>query len=92
MAFVVTEPCFGCKDTACVAVCACDCFHEGAEMLFINPDQCVDCEACMAECPTNAIFHEDDVPAEWRNYIAFNAEMSASCPPITQRRAPLNEK
>lgn len=92
MAFVVTEPCFGCKNTACVGVCPCDCFHEGAEMLFIDPTQCIDCGACMAECPTSAIFPEDDVPAEGRDYIALNAEMSATCPSITQGKEPLSQK
>ena len=89
MAFVVTEPCFGCKHTACVVVCPCDCFHEGEGMLFIDPDHCIDCEACVAECPESAIFHADNVPAEWHDYIALNAEMSAVCPSITERKQPL---
>lgn len=89
MAFVVTEPCYGCKHTACVAVCPCDCFHEGEQMLYIDPTPCIDCNACARECPTSAIFYEDDVPEHWRDYIELNAEMSRTCPSITERKAPL---
>ena len=89
MAFVVTEPCFGCKYTDCVVVCPCDCFREGEQMLFIDPDHCIDCDACVPECPVHAIFHEDDVPDKWRDFVALNREMSAVCPPITDRKEPL---
>ena len=89
MAFVVTEPCFGCKYTDCVVVCPCDCFHEGEQMLFINPDRCIDCDACRVECPVEAIFFEDDVPAEQRAYIELNREMSQIYPVITERKPPL---
>lgn len=89
MAFVVTEPCFGCRYTECVIVCPCDCFREGEQMLYIDPTPCIDCEACAAECPTSAIFHEDNVPEAWREFIALNAEMSQVCPPIYERRTPL---
>lgn len=88
MAYVVTEPCFGCKHTECVAVCPCDCFHEGEHMLFINPEPCIDCGACESVCPTNAIFHEDSVPEQWRDFIALNAEMFQTCPSITERKVP----
>ena len=91
MAFVVTEPCFGCKDTSCVTVCPCDCFYEGEMMLFIDPESCIDCEACLHECPTRAIFHEDNVPEKWKAYIPLNAEMVRSCPSITQAKPPLKE-
>jgi ferredoxin len=90
MAFVVTEPCFGCKYTDCVVVCPADCFYEGENMLFINPTECVDCAACVCECPVGAIFHEDEVPEEWRNYIALNAEMAPKCPNIVERKTPLS--
>ena len=89
MAFVVTEPCFGCKYTDCVVVCPCDCFHEGEQMLYIDPDHCIDCDACRQECPVNAIFYEDDVPEPWREYITLNAEMVKNCPSITERKDPL---
>ena len=89
MAYVVTEPCFGCKYTDCVVVCPCDCFREGEQMLFIDPDECIDCDACMPECPVEAIFHEDEVPEAWKGFVALNREMAATCPPITDRKEPL---
>lgn len=58
-------------------------------MLFIDPDSCIDCEACATECPTSAIFQEDNVPTEWHDYIALNAEMASVCPSITERKQPL---
>jgi ferredoxin len=66
-----------------------DCFHEGEQMLFIDPGECIDCEACVPECPVEAIYHEDNVPEVWRDFIALNAEMSAKCPSIIERKAPL---
>jgi ferredoxin len=89
MAFVVTEPCFGCKYTDCVVVCPCDCFREGDQMLFIDPEHCIDCDACVPECPVDAIFYEDDVPDQWREFVALNREMAAVWPPITDRKEPL---
>jgi ferredoxin len=89
MAYVVTEPCFGCKYTDCVVVCPCECFHEGRKMLFIDPHECIDCDACRSECPVEAIFYEENVPEKWRDFIALNAEMSGQCPPITERKPPL---
>lgn len=56
-------------------------------MLFIDPDSCIECDACVAECPTQAIFQEDNVPKQWHDYIALNAEMVAQCPAITERKA-----
>jgi ferredoxin len=89
MAFVVTEPCFGCKYTDCVVVCPADCFREGEQMLFIDPDSCLDCDACTPECPVQAIYHEDDVPDEWKDFIDLNREMAAVCPPIVERKEAL---
>ena len=89
MTMVVTEPCFGCKYTDCVVVCPVDCFYEGESMLFIHPDQCIDCGACVPECPTNAIFYEGDVPAPWAGYIELNREMSKTCPNIREKRVSL---
>ena len=91
MAYVVTEPCFGCKYTDCVVVCPADCFHEGEQMLYIDPDSCLDCDACRPECPVEAIFHESDVPDEWQEYIQLNAELSANCPQITERQDALRQ-
>ncbi len=82
MAYVIAEPCIDVKDTACVDVCPMDCIHprrdepdySAAPQLFIDPDECIDCGACVAECPVGAIFFEDDVPDEWRHYIQLNAD------------------
>jgi ferredoxin len=92
MAFVVTEPCFGCKNTQCVTVCPVDCFHEGEQMLFIDPDSCTSCGACAAECPVEAIYDEYQVPEEWREYVELNAEMSQVCPSITDQKPPLSQR
>jgi ferredoxin len=89
MAYVVTQPCFGCKYTDCVVVCPMDCFHEGEQMLYIDPEECIDCGACVPECPVEAIFCEDQVPEEQREFIALNAEMSLVTPRITQKKQPL---
>lgn len=88
MAHVVTTPCFGCKHTDCVVVCPCECFREGESMLYIEPESCIDCEACAMECPTEAIFQEDNVPPEWQDFIALNREMAAQCPSITVPKRP----
>ena len=67
-----------------------ECFHEGQQMLYIDPVECIDCDACVSECPVEAIFHEDNVPDKWRGYIALNAEMVPKCPPITERKEPFD--
>ncbi|MCK5215206.1 MAG: ferredoxin family protein [Candidatus Omnitrophica bacterium] len=89
MAHVVTEPCLKCKCTDCVLVCPVGCFHEDEEMLVINPDNCIDCGACIPECPVDAIFMEDDVPDQWKDYIKINAEKSAVLPILTEKKEPL---
>jgi NAD-dependent dihydropyrimidine dehydrogenase PreA subunit len=63
MTFVVTENCIKCKYMDCVEVCPVDCFHEGPNFLVIDPDECIDCTLCEPECPAEAIFSEDEVPA-----------------------------
>jgi ferredoxin len=89
MAHVVASSCFGCKYTDCVVVCPVDAFREGEQMLYIDPDTCIDCGACVPECPVEAIFYEDDVPTGQREFIALNAEMAPLCRPIFEKRAPL---
>ena len=92
MAYVVTEPCVDCKYTDCVVVCPCDCFVEGDRMLYIDPSHCIDCDACVVECPVDAIFYEDDVPERWQDYIILNREMAEVCPPIFDRKEPLQPR
>lgn len=74
MAHVVTEPCVNCKYTDCVVVCPVDCFYGDDRQLYIDPDDCLDCGACIPECPVEAIFRDFDVPAKWNAYIQLNAE------------------
>ena len=89
MTHVVLESCIRCKYTDCVVVCPVECFYEGEKMLYIHPDECIDCEACVPECPVEAIFHEDNVPEEWKDFTALNAEMASQCPVITEKKEPL---
>ncbi len=91
MSYIIAEPCIGVKDKACVEVCPVDCIHERdsdevedkslPDMLFINPDECIDCGACEPECPVEAIFAEDDVPEKWREYIGMNYKAFGVDPP-----------
>ncbi len=74
MTYVIALPCVDLKDKACIEECPVDCIYEGERMLYIHPDECVDCGACEPVCPVEAIYYEDDVPAEWTDYTAANAE------------------
>jgi ferredoxin len=86
MTYVVTESCVKCKYTDCVDVCPVDCFREGPNMLVIDPDECIDCTLCVAECPVEAIFAEDDVPADQKDFIPLNAELSKAWKPLVERK------
>ena len=88
MTYVVTENCIECKYTDCVDVCPVDCFHEGPNFLVIDPEECIDCSLCVAECPCEAIFAEDDVPPDQHAYIALNAELAKAWPVITEKKPP----
>jgi len=82
LAYVIAEPCIGQKDNSCVEVCPVDCIHptpdepgyDAAQQLFIDPDECIDCGLCEPECPVDAIFMEDEVPEQWKNFIKINAD------------------
>ena len=89
MAFVVTDNCVRCKYTDCVEVCPVDdCFREGENFLVIDPATCIDCSLCVAECPAEAIFAEDDVPADMEHYTALNAELAKEWPVISEKKDP----
>jgi ferredoxin len=90
MPHVVTEPCIGCKNTVCVTVCPVDCFREDKDALWIDPDECIDCGACVPECPVQAIFESAQVPSKWKHFIGINAEKAKTLPVINQRREPLS--
>lgn len=85
MIYVIAEPCVGVKDTACVDACPVDCIHptkgeaeyESAEQLFIDPDTCIGCGACVPVCPVSAIFGLEDVPQKWTHYTKANADWFA---------------
>lgn len=81
MPYIITEPCIGTQDKSCVEVCPVDCIHPGAEQLFINPDECIECAACEPACPVNAIFLDVDVPDKWKEYTQKNAEFFKSPQP-----------
>ena len=98
--YVVTSACFDCKYTDCVEVCPVDCFYEGERMLYINPDECINCDACVPQCPVEAIYNVDLVPEDEKGFIALNKEMSQKlnddgtniCPVITEMKEPLAKK
>lgn len=76
MAYIVTEPCINCKYTDCAAVCPVDAFLEGPNFLTIDPDECIDCDACVSECPVEAIYPDDEVPEKWEHYIEWNERLA----------------
>jgi ferredoxin len=74
MTYVITQPCVDIKDGACVDVCPVDCIGGGEEdrQLYIDPENCVDCDLCLTVCPVDAIYKEQEVPEEWQHYIDIN--------------------
>ena len=97
MPHVIAEPCIGTKDTSCVDVCPVDCIHPTknepefatAEMLYIDPDTCIDCGLCVDECPVGAIFPEEDVPAGQEPFLAINAELATQWPVLAVKKPAL---
>ena len=91
---VVTSKCLGCKFTDCVEVCPVACFYELDGQVLIHPEDCIDCTACVAECPVEAIYAEGDLPSEFQADIAFNATEShrlkdSGAPAIVKKKDPL---
>ena len=89
MTHVVTESCIRCRYTDCVDVCPVDCFREGPNFLTIDPDECIDCAVCVAECPVNAIYAEEDVPADQQQFVKINVDLARKWPSITKTKAAL---
>ena len=84
MTFIITDPCIDTKDTACVDVCPVDCIYgksEDWEMLFIHPEECIDCGLCVDACPVQAIFPQEEVPEKWKAFVAKNYEKFSITPP-----------
>jgi NAD-dependent dihydropyrimidine dehydrogenase PreA subunit len=77
MTFVVTQACVDVQDKSCVEVCPADCIYEGGRMMYINPDQCIDCGACEEVCPMSAIRFDGDLAASEQRFLDLNAEFFA---------------
>ncbi len=93
MTYVVTENCIDCVHTDCVEVCPTDAFHDAITILYINPESCIDCDACVDVCPETAIFADLDVPDKWKHWIAVNAKESLRFPVIREiRKTPALEQ
>ena len=86
MTFVVGEDCIKCKHTDCVEVCPVDCFYEGPNFLVIHPDECIDCALCEPECPIDAIFSEDELPADQENFLDSTRNWPRSGPTSQKRK------
>jgi ferredoxin len=84
MTYIVNDNCIKCKYTDCVEVCPVDCFYEGANMLVIHPDECIDCGVCEPECPVEAIVPDTEPEAE--KWVAFNLEYSEKWPNINEKK------
>jgi ferredoxin len=85
MAYIVGDNCIRCKYTDCVDVCPVDCFREGSNFLVIDPGECIDCALCVAECPAGAIYAEDDLPQDQRQFILINSELARLWKPIVEK-------
>ena len=89
MTYVVTDNCIQCKHTDCVAVCPVQCFYEGPNFLVIHPEECIDCDACVPACPVNAIYNEDKLPDEKKQFLLINEQLSRLWPQISDQKEPL---
>jgi NAD-dependent dihydropyrimidine dehydrogenase PreA subunit len=72
--YIITGACVDLLDKTCIGECPVDCIYEGERMMYIHPDECVDCGACVPVCPVDAIYYEDDLPGELRGFHRVNVE------------------
>jgi ferredoxin len=84
MPYVVTENCQDCRFTDCVEVCPVDCFYADDRMLYIHPDECIDCGACEPACPVQAIYAADDLPANLTHWTEINSAKTLAKGEVTQ--------
>lgn len=89
MTYIVGSGCIGCKHTTCVEACPVDAFREGANFLVIDPEECIDCDLCVPECPENAIFFEEEVPSDQIQFIEINSKYARIWPTIDAPKEPL---
>lgn len=82
MPHMICEPCIGVKDRSCQEVCPVECIYDAGEQLYIHPDECIDCGACVPACPVNAIYPEEDVPEQWKVYIEKNRTWAQTLPNV----------
>lgn len=88
MTYVVTENCIKCKYTDCVEICPVACFHEGPNMLVIDPEECIDCRLCIPECPVDAIYPGGDVPQNQQHFFEINERLAQKWPVIDEKKDP----
>lgn len=91
MTYVVTENCIKCKYTDCVEECPVEAFHEGPNMVVINPEACIECGACASVCPIQAIKADEDLEPDEECFLELNAELSQEWPSITEAKEPLED-
>lgn len=89
MTHVVTENCTACRYTECVTVCPVDCFHASDDRLFIDPDVCIDCGACVPMCPVKAIVEEIDLATDQEHWLQVNREQAHALPVQRTKVPPL---
>jgi len=90
MAYVVTSNCERCRFTDCATTCPVACFHGDAERLYIDPNTCIDCGACVDACPVRAIYDRVDVPDDQQQWIEINTRMATTLPVVDRKQEPLS--
>ncbi len=90
MPHIVTDNCRKCRFTECVSVCPVECFHADDEMIYIDPDGCIDCGGCIPVCPVSAIYDTLNMPDEFEPWIAVNAERAPQLPVVFSKQPPLD--